>query len=191
MEDKAVFENFRKNDLGLFYDKMYAGLLMYASKYLGDQHRFLAEDCVQNATFQTWKHIENLPTAGAFKSFLYTCIKNEITSIHRKYSAQNRYVSTLEDEATFINSVIEQETLTYLYNAINKLPEKYRIIIEKNFVEGLKNKEIADLLAISDSSVKKQKAKALEILKEKLSETSGEAAVESILLLILYWHFFK
>ena len=35
-------------------------------------------------------------------------------------------------------------------------------------IEGLKNIEIAEQLGVSDSTVKKAKAKALEILREKL-----------------------
>ena len=41
-------------------------------------------------------------------------------------------------------------------------------IFELSFIEGLKNIEIAEQLGVSDSTVKKAKAKALEILREKL-----------------------
>ena len=102
------------------------------------------------------------------KSFLYTSVKNEIISLYRKGKAQERYSSQLENEAFFANTVIDQETQLLLFNAIHSLPDRERQIFELSFIEGLKNIEIAEQLGVSDSTVKKAKAKALEILREKL-----------------------
>ena len=73
-----------------------------------------------------------------------------------------------ENEAFFANTVINQETQLLLFNAIHSLPDRERQIFELSFIEGLKNIEIAEQLGVSDSTVKKAKAKALEILREKL-----------------------
>ena len=55
-----------------------------------------------------------------------------------------------------------------LFNAIHSLPDRERQIFELSFIEGLKNIEIAEQLGVSDSTVKKAKAKVLEILREEL-----------------------
>ena len=68
----------------------------------------------------------------------------------------------------FANTVIDQETQLLLFNAIHSLPDRERQIFELSFIEGLKNIEIAEQLGVSDSTVKKAKAKVLEILREKL-----------------------
>ena len=68
----------------------------------------------------------------------------------------------------FANTVSNQETQLLLFNAIHSLPDRERQIFELSFIEGLKNIEIAEQLGVSDSTVKKAKAKALEILREKL-----------------------
>lgn len=47
-----------------------------------------------------------------------------------------------------------------LFNAIHSLPDRERQIFELSFIEGLKNIEIAEQLGVSDSTVKKAKAKA-------------------------------
>lgn len=166
--ETQIWIDFRKGKLESFYREVYSGLILYALKYLGEENEFLAEDCVQNAVFSAWKRKDKFDSIYTFKSFLYTSIKNEIVSIHRKNSAKERYVSQLENEAFFQNSVIDQEAQTILYNAIEKLPEKARIVFEMSFIEGLKNVEIAKKLGLSDSSVKKYKASALEFLREKL-----------------------
>ena len=74
----------------------------------------------------------------------------------------------LENDSFFRDSVIDQEAQTLLYSAIEKLPEKARVVFEMSFIEGLKNTEIAEKLELSDSSVKKYKATALDFLRERL-----------------------
>ena len=68
----------------------------------------------------------------------------------------------------FNNSVIDQETQLLLHNAIQALPVKEREIFEMCYVEGLKNMEVAERLGVSESTVKKVKAKALDFLKDRL-----------------------
>lgn len=166
--DLQILVEFKEGHLELLYRRVYPGLLLYAVKNAGDRHDFLAEDCVQNAIFNAWKRRDSFDSIYTLKSFLYTAIKNEIISLYRKRKAQERYSSQLEDELCFANSIIDQETQLLLYNAIRCLPDKERQIFELSFIEGLKNLEIAEQLGVSDSTVKKTKAKALETLREKL-----------------------
>ena len=144
--DLQVLQAFKKGQLELFYRRIYPGLLLYAVKNAGDRHDFLAEDCVQNAIFNAWKRRDSFDSIYTLKSFLYTSV----------------------NEAFFANTVIYQETQLLLFNAIHSLPDRERQIFELSFIEGLKNIEIAEQLGVSDSTVKKAKAKALEILREKL-----------------------
>ena len=163
-----ILIDFQNGKLDLLYRNVYPGLILYAIKYLGEESEFLAEDCVQNAIFSAWERRNKFDSVYTFKAFLYMAIKNDIISIHRKNSARERYVRELEDASCFANSVIDQEAQTLLYSAIEELPEKAKIVFEMSFMEGLKNVEIAEKLGLSDSSVKKYKASALDFLRKKL-----------------------
>ena len=163
-----ILIDFQKVKLDLLYRNVYPGFILYAIKYLGEESEFLAEDCVQNAIFSAWERRNKFDSVYTFKAFLYMAIKNDIISIHRKNSARERYVRELEDASCFANSVIDQEAQTLLYSAIEELPEKAKIVFEMSFMEGLKNVEIAEKLGLSDSSVKKYKASALDFLRKKL-----------------------
>ncbi len=163
-----ILIDFQKGKLDLLYRNVYPGLILYAIKYLGEESEFLAEDCVQNAIFSAWERRNKFDSVYTFKAFLYMAIKNDIISIHRKNSARERYVRELEDASCFANSVIDQEAQTLLYSAIEELPEKAKIVFEMSFMEGLKNVELAEKLGLSDSSVKKYKASALDFLRKKL-----------------------
>ena len=166
-----ILIDFQKGKLDLLYRNVYPGLILYAIKYLGEESEFLAEDCVQNAIFSAWERRNKFDSVYTFKAFLYMAIKNDIISIHRKNSARERYVRELEDASCFANSVIDQEAQTLLYSAIEELPEKAKIVFEMSFMEGLKNVEIAEKLGLSDSSVKKYKASALDFLRKKLESS--------------------
>lgn len=58
--------------------------------------------------------------------------------------------------------------LLTLYNAIRSLPEEYRELLRMSFEDGLKNSEIAALLGVSEITVKKRKARMLEMLRDAI-----------------------
>ena len=148
------------------FHEYYASLCYFANKFVQDEDA--AKDIVQEVFVHFWESKGRFENRVALKSFLYTSVKNEIISLYRKGKAQERYSSQLENEAFFANTVIDQETQLLLFNAIHSLPDRERQIFELSFIEGLKNIEIAEQLGVSDSTVKKAKAKVLEILREKL-----------------------
>ena len=166
--DLRMLEEFRRGRLELLYRRVYPALLLYAVSYAGDRHDFLAEDCVQDAIFQAWQRRERFDSVGTLKSFLYISIRNEIINLTKKTQAKERYVSQLEDGIFFRNSVIDQETQLLLYNAIHALPGREREVFELCCVEGMKTAEVAERLGVSESTVKKTKARALELLRGRL-----------------------
>ena len=136
--DVQMLNEFKQGRLEILYRRLYPALLLYAVRYAGEQSSFLAEDCVQNAVFNAWKRRTLFESVESLKSFLYISIKNEIVSLHRKAKAGERYLSQLEEDVFFQNSVIDQETQLLVYYAIRSLPERERQIFELSFIEGLK-----------------------------------------------------
>ena len=167
--EERVLEEFREGRLESFYETVYPSMLLFTTRFLGEQADFLAEDCVQDAVFDAWKRRDSFHSLQALKGFLYTSIRNDAISISRKEQARRRYLLSREEEVFFNTSVIDQETRALLYHALGELPGMERKVLEMSFVEGLKNIEIADKLALSDSSIKKYKANAIKILRQKLS----------------------
>ena len=111
------------------------------------------------------EEINSIPCTRLRLFFIW---RSKMTSLVFTEKIRERYVRELEDVSCFANSVIDQEAQTLLYSAIEELPEKARIVFEMSFMEGLKNVEIAEKLGLSDSSVKKYKATALDFLRKKL-----------------------
>lgn len=191
LTEQQIYNDFKVGRIDDFYKQIYPQLLSYAARNLGAEYAFLAEDCVQNAIFKTYEHRGDFENLAPFKSFLFTCIHNEIISLFRKNSAKENYISQQEDEEQqldFENSLIEQETQNILYEVIEELPEHLRRIFDMSFTEGLKNAEIAQRIGISESAVKKQKAKLIETLRQKLlSRTGNDLSALSFLLPIMWY----
>ena len=171
--DDRILADFRRGRVDLFYDRVYPPLLLYALRQLGTQQGLLAEDLVQDAVFQAWSRRDRFAGIGALKSFLYNTIRNSAISLHRKDSARDRYISytdkhLAEDQAL----VADLEAQALIFNAIRELPDRLRKVVEMSFIEGLKNREIAERLDISLSSVNKFKAESLQILRRKTGSLS-------------------
>ncbi len=89
----------------------------------------------------------------------------------RKNNSRNNYLDSgvVEQASPDLDvAILEQEALDMLYQAIETLPQKYRVILRMSFVEGLRNAEIAKRLGIAEITVKKQKAQMLAMLRDKL-----------------------
>ena len=68
------------------------------------------------------------------------------------------------------NYVLYSDLSSQLKNALNKLPEDCRIAFEMNRFEGLKYKEIANRLNVSERTIEVRIGKALGLLRKYLRE---------------------
>jgi RNA polymerase sigma factor (sigma-70 family) len=173
--EEQIFQDFQNGDVDLFYKRMYPQLLSYAIRLLGSDFSFWAEDCVQDSFFKAYTHRSEFPDVLIFKSFIYSCIHNQIVSIIRHHKVHESYTKRLQDEETgeFVNSVIQQETLNLLSEAIHALPDKLYEIFDLSFVQNKKNNEIAEILNVSESTVKRQKLLLVETLRSDLKKRTG------------------
>ena len=185
----AIFHNFITGKMTPFYDRYYPGLLMYARRVLLDSElEWMAEDCVQEAVMDAFqkRHIFNDP--AQWHAHMLACIPNKAISARRRLSARRNYEENMSagsdsrnPEPDITHALIEHETLDALYAAIKSLPPNYRELLSMSFEEGLKNAEIAARLGVSEITVKKRKARMLEMLRSRLG---GEIDLLTITILL-------
>ena len=63
----------------------------------------------------------------------------------------------------------DRELITLVRQALSQLSEQQRKIVELHVMEGKKNLEIADLLNLSENTVRTHLKRAYKILRENLS----------------------
>ncbi len=183
---ESIYESFKEGDVIPFYDNLYPGLLTYASRQLGNDLAYLAEDCVQEAVMNSYKMRKSLNSSFAWYSYILKCIYHSALQQIRKYNSGIRYAETEEIDTVSPQldvEILEQEIQDALYSAIRTLPAKYQELLRMSFIEGLKNAEIAQRLNVAEITVKKQKAKLLKLLRDKLDGCSPSVIILIIELL--------
>jgi RNA polymerase sigma-70 factor (ECF subfamily) len=130
-----------------------------------------AEDLVQDAFVQLWKHKEGFDCLPSVKAFLYLAVKNAGRNIIKHEKVVNRYALTQRDtplEEGVIQQIIEAEVLADVHKALALLPEGCREVIHLCYFQGLKNQEAANQLQVSINTIKTQKVRGLRMLRMAL-----------------------
>jgi len=154
------------------FDTFFRPLCAFGYRFIADAETI--QDLVQSVFISFWDQRGNFENEKAVKSFLYTSVKNKCLnhlkhlSVRQKHEEQLIY--ELESTELFNQQVIEEDTFNLLYQEIEKLPQSAKKIMLLA-LKGLKNKEIAETLGISENTVKTQKKIAYSKLKDKLSNT--------------------
>lgn len=163
-EDKSKFER-------LYYD--YRKLMKHiAIHMLHDE--FLAEDAVHEAFIKLTHHISGVNEDDRHKTKAFI-VKSVCLDMLRKDKKDKSFSLEEIDSMGYVNDdsfkTLEVEDV---YSVISSLSDTYREIIELKVVHNLSDKEIADVLGISNAAVRKRTQRAREILKKKLAQRGEE-----------------
>lgn len=166
-EDKSKFER-------LYYD--YRKLMKHiAIDMLHDE--FLAEDAVHEAFIKLTRHISGVDESDSHKTkaFIVIIIKSVCLDMLRKDKQDKSFSLEEIDHMGYVDGdSFKKIEVEDVYSVISSLSDTYREIIELKVVHNLSDKEIADVLGISNAAVRKRLQRAREISKNKLAERGEE-----------------
>ena len=136
---------------------------LFRFAYYNTKDRQSAEDLVQEVFAKYWDKMDKIGK-GKEKSYLYTSIKNLwLNKVeHRKIVL--RFETTHKESKTVSSPHYQLEMKEFrikLEKAIAKLSEGQREVFLMNRIEGLKYREIAARLEISQKAVEKRMSQAL------------------------------
>lgn len=130
-----------------------------------------AEDIVQECFISLWHSDLLFTDIRPLKVYLYRSVYNNTLKYLRDRNVNLRrlenYYQEQDMEEELFYQIIEEEIIRKLRNAIAKLPEQRRRILELS-LEGLTVQEIAYQLNISENTVKTQKKRAYAYFKRTL-----------------------
>jgi len=186
--DYKLVKSLKKGDLFAFdqlFSKYSKKLYYFAKGYLGSKED--TEGLVQEVFLLVWDKRKELKEHLSFNAFLYTVTYNAIRKYFRKKARAKKYLDKfLEDYDGKHNKTvadIEYNNLLELANkAIEKLPEKRKLIYQLSRHKGLTNMEIARKLNISKKTVENQIHSALKFLREQFAKGT--------LLTLLFYYLF-
>lgn len=147
-------------DFKIFFDTYFPHLVYYACRFIEKER---AEDIVQDVFVWVWENKERVEMGDSFVSFLYQSVHNKILNLikrdrmldekHAQIEISNKALEYFSSQNDFIDDIDEENRISELQKAIEKLPERGKMCIKLSYMYGLKAKEIAKLLNISPRTV--------------------------------------
>ena len=179
-EDRPIALSVKEN-FDSIYVNNFSRLFLFAKEYvLFDEE---AENIVQDIFLMLWEKREALRVDVSLTAYLFTLVKNKCIDFLRHRMVEQMYSENVKHEyneelnvklfalESFDHNFSSEEDIeTLLRNAIDKLPERCRLIFIKSRIEGKKYKEIAEELNLSVNTVEGQISIALKKLREELKD---------------------
>ena len=158
-------------DLDSLFKEYYDRLVYFSIQFVKDKDQ--AQDIVQDSFIKYWNQREMVMSNRiAIKNFLYSTVRNASLNVIRHEKVKEGYIqeqgSAEPEEPAVIDAIIAAEVISKIHAAVQSLPESHRQISVMGYFDGKKNNEIADELNMSVNTVKKQKQRALQLLRMKL-----------------------
>ncbi len=168
-ENKSKFEQ--------IYNKYKQIMFFVANRVLRDE--YLSEDAVHQAFLRIIDNLDKIDKIDCHKTkgFIVTIVENIAIDFYRKRKRENNisfdevefYIRDIKNESNLIINDVEE--------AILKLPISYSSVFRLKYSQGYSNKEISEILKISEENVRQRISRGKKKLAEILAK-EGEKSYE-------------
>lgn len=166
---KGCLENDRRYQKQL-YQKYFKQMFQICLSYSGD--RAEAKDIMQDSFIKVFTNLEKFTPGNSLEGWIRRIVTNTAIDYYRK---KKRLVFLDEfpdesDEDEGDTSLFQDITSDVILYYIKRLPDGARLVFNLFAVDGLKHKEIAEKLNITEGTSKSQYKRARNLLKKWLYE---------------------
>ena len=147
----------REDDFDAFVRARSDALYRTAVLLCGDRH--LAEDLVQTALAQAWRHWDRVTTSH--EGFVRRTLVNTYLSWWRRKWTGERPTEHIPEHAS---SATDTDQGMDLWVAVQRLPRRQRAVVVLRYYEDLPDQEIATILGCANGTVRSQAHRALAAL---------------------------
>jgi len=130
-----------------FYTENKKKVYIYALRKLSNVEQ--AEDITAESFFRLYKHWEKVSNRGGngpILAWTYTVARNLIIDTYKKKKTESLEEEPPSDYESLMSQVIKDESARAVHNALAKLDDDKRDILEMKFGQELKFKEISEAL---------------------------------------------
>lgn len=176
MIEKELIEKLRKDDemaFEIIFHRSKGKLGGFLSKVLpvGEDK----ESVMQEIYLKIWSSRKSIKANRSFETYLFAIARNMVVDIMRKRYHKQKYLEELcsqlkdQERGDDGHKLLQYSELEKkVYESIEKLPQKRKIIFRLNRIDGLTYKEIAKKLSISENTVDSQMRSALTFLRKEM-----------------------
>ena len=144
-----------------FFKEHFPKFFAFTSRFIDDS--YVREDIVQETFIIVWsRHLKVFDSEMALQAFIYRTLRNKCLDYIRHEKIKERYSSDY-----LMQAIIDEESRFLIHKAIKSLTPQVQAVI-KLHLEGKKNKEIAEEMGISETTVKFHKSVAYRELNKSL-----------------------
>jgi len=162
-----------KRKIEKVFDEYYP-LMMHIAKGILHDHA-LAEDAVSDSLEKLIKNVNKIGDVPCHKtaSLIVTIVRNTSLNIlkkaNRSESLDDEHFGDVADEGSpILEKIISDESIEDIKSIIGSLPPILLDVAELSIIHEYSNKEIAELLEISNDTVRTRLSRAKKIIRGKL-----------------------
>ena len=177
--DAELADRIRNGDSRAFEDlffKYHTDLNNFAISIT--KSRELARDGVQDVFFRIWRNKKELNVHNSIRVYIFQAVKNKCLNLIEKQNNQIKLrdnfriqqSNKLEIEFNLDSalSVEQQALIKAIWEAVDRMPERRRMVFYLHRKNGFKYKEIAKILSISRKTVENHMGQALKFLRSEI-----------------------
>lgn len=171
---KLICNNDDENAFELFFHILNNSLIKFCVLYV--HQREIAEEIVSDVFVKCWLNRKNLTEIQNPETYLFVAVKNQSLNHIKKYSTIHLVQIEETNSVEFVNTYnpqkeIENKELIFrMDQAIAGLPQQCRIVFRLIKEDGMKYKEVAEILNISPRTVQTQLFRAIKKLSVVLTQ---------------------
>lgn len=164
MREKASMMEFRE-----LYDRQINRVYRLALLLLGSVTD--AEDVAQTVFLKIWEKNPKFRDTDHETAWVLTTTRNQCRDLQKSFYRKHRTAieGAPEKSVSFVSDADNE-----IWQALQSLPEKYRVVLYLYYYEGYPVKELSILLDRRESTLQTQLATGRKLLKESLKEEGGQ-----------------
>jgi RNA polymerase sigma-70 factor (family 1) len=164
--DKKAFEEI----FGIFKEKVF----YFAIRYYNSTED--AENIVQDVFIKLWDERAGLKEELSLNNYIYTIAKNHLFNINRKKINEKAYrtyiIDHLVHNPNLENELIYADLKANVDKIIDALPTQRKKVFMMGNIEGMSNKEVAEVMGLSVRTVEVHKSLALQTIRKEMKKIS-------------------
>lgn len=179
-------QNGQYEAMELFFNRYYVPLCRFGMSY--ESNFCLVEEMVADIFIQLWTNRNILDKIKNPKSYIYVIVKNSLKTARKSQQFCQQidetktinYMYSPSREQEIIESEQKKMNTNLIREILDIIPKKSRQAFELSRIDGLKYKEIAEILNVTPKTVENHIAIALKFISRTLESYKKRGLLKSI-----------